>query len=196
MEGLLERINCTTAGINLEVNVAGTTEHFIASSMNSVLFISHRSDLRGAIPCTSRTPQGESRLPYVAADRAGSQSSHRDRRGVPARPTVIAFRLRAKRFVEDTTPIVSASLLCADAEIGPQLLVVEQRLGRRLAREQRRDDAGDEGDRSSTRSRDCEAGRSALGMSEQVDPDGRAEHDQQHREERAGDDRRRPRRPC
>ena len=56
VEGLLERINCTSAGIDLAVNVAGTTEHFVASSMNGVLFISHRSDLRGAIACTSRTP--------------------------------------------------------------------------------------------------------------------------------------------
>ena len=56
VEGLLERINCTAAGIDLEINVAGITEHFVAPSMNSVLFISHRSDLRGAIPCASRTP--------------------------------------------------------------------------------------------------------------------------------------------
>jgi hypothetical protein len=56
VEGLLERINCTSAGIDLEINVSGTTERFVAPSMNSVLFISHRSDRRGAIACASRTP--------------------------------------------------------------------------------------------------------------------------------------------
>jgi Protein of unknown function (DUF1570) len=55
-EGLLERINCTSTSIDLEITVAGITEHFVAPSMNSVLFISHRSDLRGAIACASRTP--------------------------------------------------------------------------------------------------------------------------------------------
>jgi hypothetical protein len=70
VEGLLERINCTTAGIDLEVNVAGTTEHFVARSMNSVLFISHRSDLRGAIACTSRTPPDRVYLTWRQIDPA------------------------------------------------------------------------------------------------------------------------------
>jgi tetratricopeptide (TPR) repeat protein len=56
VEGLLERITCTSSSIDLEVNVAGTIEHFVARSLNSVVFISHRSDLRGAIACASRTP--------------------------------------------------------------------------------------------------------------------------------------------
>ncbi len=70
MEGLLERINCTSAGIALEINVAGTTEHFVAPSMNSVLFISHRSDLRGAIACTSRTPPDRVYLTWRQIDPA------------------------------------------------------------------------------------------------------------------------------
>ena len=70
VEGLLERINCTTAGIDLQINVAGTTEHFVAPSMNSVLFISHRSDLRGAIPCAPRTPPDRVYLTWRQIDPA------------------------------------------------------------------------------------------------------------------------------
>ena len=70
VEGLLQRINCTSAGIDLEISVAGTTQHFVAPSMNSVLFISHRSDLRGAIACTSRTPPDRVYLTWRQVDPA------------------------------------------------------------------------------------------------------------------------------
>ena len=38
--------------------------------MNRVLFISHRSDLRGAIPCTSRTPPDRVYLTWRQVDPA------------------------------------------------------------------------------------------------------------------------------
>ena len=56
VEGLLERINCAAKEIVIEVNVAGTTERFVAESLNALEFISHRDDLRSMIACTSRTP--------------------------------------------------------------------------------------------------------------------------------------------
>ena len=56
VEGLLERINCAAKEIAIEVNVAGTTERFVAESLNAVAFISHRDDLRSMIACTIRTP--------------------------------------------------------------------------------------------------------------------------------------------
>ena len=56
VEGLLERINCGAKEIAIEVNVAGTTERFVAESLNAVAFISHRDDLRSMIACTIRTP--------------------------------------------------------------------------------------------------------------------------------------------
>ena len=72
VEGLLERINCRSAGIELEINVASTTEHFVAPSMNSVLFISHRSDRQGAIACGSRTPPDRVYLTWRQIDPAPS----------------------------------------------------------------------------------------------------------------------------
>jgi hypothetical protein len=56
VEGLLERINCAAKEIAIEVNVAGTTERFVAESLNAVAFISHRDDLRSMIACAPRTP--------------------------------------------------------------------------------------------------------------------------------------------
>jgi Protein of unknown function (DUF1570) len=55
-EGLLERIDCRSAGIVLHVVVDGTSERFEAPSMDGVAFISHREDLRGGIECAPRTP--------------------------------------------------------------------------------------------------------------------------------------------
>jgi thioredoxin-like negative regulator of GroEL len=70
VEGLLERVSCTSAGIALELNVAGMREHFVAPSLKSVLFISHRSDLRGAIACASRTPPDRVYLTWRQIDPA------------------------------------------------------------------------------------------------------------------------------
>jgi len=56
VEGLLERIECSTTGIVLHVSVEGTIERFGAPSMSGVAFISHRDDLRGDIACVRRTP--------------------------------------------------------------------------------------------------------------------------------------------
>ncbi len=56
VQGLLERMDCTAAGIVLQVNVEGRIERFAAPSMSGVTFISHREDLRGGLECAPRTP--------------------------------------------------------------------------------------------------------------------------------------------
>ena len=56
IQGLLERIDCTAAGIVLQVSVDGTIERFAAPAMSGVAFISHREDLRGGLDCAARTP--------------------------------------------------------------------------------------------------------------------------------------------
>jgi tetratricopeptide (TPR) repeat protein len=68
VEGLLERINCAAKEIVIEVNVAGTTERFVAESLNSLAFISHRDDLRSMIACTLRTPPDRVYVTWRLAD--------------------------------------------------------------------------------------------------------------------------------
>ena len=70
VEGLLERIDCTAKEVVLEVNVAGTTERFVAESLNAVAFISHRDDLRGMIACSPRTPPDRVYVTWRPADSA------------------------------------------------------------------------------------------------------------------------------
>jgi tetratricopeptide (TPR) repeat protein len=67
-EGLLERIECTDAGIVLHVLIDGRTERFGAPSMSGVAFISHREDLRGAIDCSARTPPDRVYVTWRQAD--------------------------------------------------------------------------------------------------------------------------------
>lgn len=56
IEGLLERIACTTDGIQLHVSTAAATERFDANTLDSIAFVSYRSDLDPTIRCGARTP--------------------------------------------------------------------------------------------------------------------------------------------
>ena len=87
VEGLLERINCAAKEIVIEVNVAGTTERFVAESLNSLAFISHRDDLRSMIACTAPHAT-RSRLRHVAPGRSAVKPAPGDRGGVPATSSV------------------------------------------------------------------------------------------------------------
>ncbi len=68
VEGLLERINCAAKEIVIDVNIAGITERFVAESLNTVAFISHRDDLRSMIACTARTPPDRVYVTWRQAD--------------------------------------------------------------------------------------------------------------------------------
>ena len=48
--------------------MAGTTERFVAESLNSLAFISHRDDLRSMIACTLRTPPDRVYVTWRPAD--------------------------------------------------------------------------------------------------------------------------------
>lgn len=56
IEGLLERIACTADGIQLHVSTAAATERFDANTLESIAFVSYRSDLDPTIRCGARTP--------------------------------------------------------------------------------------------------------------------------------------------
>ena len=96
VEGLLERINCAAKEIVIEVNVAGTTERFVAESLNALEFISHRDDLRSMIACTRRTPPDRVYVTWRQTE-PPSQSTPGDRGGVPATSPVDAISREAPR---------------------------------------------------------------------------------------------------
>ena len=64
--------------------MAGTTERFVAASLNALAFISHRDDLRSTIACTIRTPPDRVYVTWRETDAVTPTPG--DRGGVPARP--------------------------------------------------------------------------------------------------------------
>jgi Protein of unknown function (DUF1570) len=56
LEGRLERISCTTDGIEFQVRVDSGIERFSATTLDGIEFISYREDLSGAISCGPRKP--------------------------------------------------------------------------------------------------------------------------------------------
>jgi hypothetical protein len=55
-EGLLERVECSSARAILHVRVQDTIERFSAPELESIIFISHRTDLPRIVYCTPRNP--------------------------------------------------------------------------------------------------------------------------------------------
>src|SRR6185436_683470 len=82
----------------------------------------------------------------------------------------------------------SQNLLRPDPQIRPQLLVLEHRLGCGLAAEEREDDPHQEGG-GHRDDRGVFQRERRRGVAEDVDPDGRADDDQEDGEERSGQDR-------
>jgi tetratricopeptide (TPR) repeat protein len=74
-EGLLERIECSQSEVILHVRLDEDVAPFIAPTLNAVLFISHRDDLRGPITCGLRTPADPVAIVWRAAE-AGGDNRH------------------------------------------------------------------------------------------------------------------------
>jgi hypothetical protein len=55
-EGLLERVECSSARAILHVRVQDAIERFSAPALESIIFISHRTDLPRMVYCTPRNP--------------------------------------------------------------------------------------------------------------------------------------------
>jgi hypothetical protein len=56
IEGMLERIDCPSAGAAFVVRVGDQVARFPVAKMDAVEFISYRNDLAGAVTCGARTP--------------------------------------------------------------------------------------------------------------------------------------------
>jgi tetratricopeptide (TPR) repeat protein len=82
IEGLLERIECSTTGVVLYLRVDGRTERFGAASLSSIEFFSHRGDLRADVTCGPRSP---SDLVYLTWRREGDTSTQ------PGRAVAVEF---------------------------------------------------------------------------------------------------------
>jgi hypothetical protein len=55
-EGMLERIDCSSGAVWLDVRVDGDVVRFTAARMDQIDFITYRESLRGPVRCAVRTP--------------------------------------------------------------------------------------------------------------------------------------------
>jgi hypothetical protein len=72
VEGLLEGMECSPKRITFTVRLSDHVAHFQTTSLDTVEFISYRTDLQGSVTCGARTPPDRVYLTFRTGDLDGT----------------------------------------------------------------------------------------------------------------------------